>query len=162
MRNYILLFLFVLVLSTGCERLPDIQGRGAESLQGVWEQDSISSEIENYTKHKFRFSCDSFYVELQVNNRINYFTDTCSTNGKRVEFAKGIYALKGDSLFLSGTYTKENYKQKISGCYNIGSYKHNFLITESANGRMSMRDLSNNQECIFKQTEKYVCEPKPL
>ncbi|MEE1884287.1 fumarate hydratase [Pedobacter flavus] len=162
MRNLLFIFFLFLSIVVGCKRLPDIQGEGYPQVQGVWIQDAIDTDLKNYTLHKFKFSCDSFYLELLVKNQINHFNDTCATNGDRKEYAKGIYALKGDSLFLKGTYTKENYKQKISGCYNIGSYRHNFLLLKSEEGKMSMRDLSNNLEANFTQTEKSTCTPKPL
>lgn len=162
MRNLYIILISCIAISTSCTRLPDIQGTGSPLVQGVWEQVDLDSALESYTKHKFKFSCDSFYLEIQTKSKLHYFADTCSNNGLRVEYAKGIYVLKEDSLFLNGVYTKENYKQKISGCYNIGSYRHNFVLTDNEGGIIKFRDLSNNITGSLTRTAQFECVPQPL
>lgn len=162
MRNLLIILTLCFAISSSCTRLPDIQGTGSPTVQGVWEQQDLDTALETYTKHKFKFSCDSFYLEMEIKNKLHYFADTCSNDGKRIEYAKGIYVLKEDSLFLNGVYTKENYKQKISGCFNIGSYRHNFLVLGIADGNMNIRDLSNNVEGKLLRTATFECVPQPL
>ncbi|RYF84577.1 MAG: fumarate hydratase [Chitinophagaceae bacterium] len=146
----------------GCSRMANVQGMGDERVQGIWDQTGIDSASLNGVKHHLKFTCDSFYMKLSVDARINYFSDTCATDGKRVEFAKGVYAVQNDTLMLSGVYTKSNFKQKISGCYNIGRYRHNFLMVENNGTELTIRDLSNNQTFILGLQEKIICEPKAL
>ncbi len=117
-------------LFASCSRLPNVQGKGEAFLQGVWNQDSIphAGKLLNYTQHKFKFTCDSFYVDLTTHSKVNYYPDSCFNNGVWKEYAKGVYEVRNDSLILEGTYTKANYKQKISGCYQIGRYIKSFYI----------------------------------
>lgn len=158
---YLLLFLFV---SASCRRLPNVQGKGEAFLQGVWNQDSIANAVNllNYTQHKFKFTCDSFYVDLTTHSKVNYYTDSCFNNGIWKEYAKGVYKVKGDSLFLSGTYTKKNYKQKVSGCYQIGRYEKIFYIKSSSADQLNLESLGNQRECHLVLKEHIICEPKAL
>ena len=156
-------FLFLICI-TGCTRLPDIQGRGSEAFQGVWSQDSVENESKllTYTKHDFRITCDSFYVNLVTHSKANYYSDSCFNNGIWKEYAKGVYAVRNDSLFLLGTYTKENYKQKISGCYQIGQYIKSFKILTMEKQKIVMESSDNQRIINLFLKERITCVPKPL
>jgi len=156
-------FLFLICI-TGCTRLPDIQGRGSEAFQGVWSQDSVENESKllTYTKHDFRITCDSFYVNLVTHSKANYYSDSCFNNGIWKEYAKGVYAIRNDSLFLLGTYTKENYKQKISGCYQIGQYIKSFKILTMEKQKIVMESSDNQRIINLFLKERITCVPKPL
>jgi len=156
-------FLFLICI-TGCTRLPDIQGRGSEAFQGVWSQDSVENESKllTYTKHDFRITCDSFYVNLVTHSKANYYSDSCFNNGIWKEYAKGVYAVRNDSLFLLGTYTKENYKQKISGCYQIGQYIKSFKILKMEKQKIVMESSDNQRIINLFLKERITCVPKPL
>lgn len=156
-------FLFLICL-TGCTRLPDIQGRGSEAFQGVWAQDSIENEgkLLTYTKHDFRITCDSFYVNLITHSKANYYLDSCFNNGIWKEYAKGVYAVRNDSLFLVGTYTKENYRQKISGCYQVGQYIKSFKILKMQKKKIVMESSDNQRIISLVLKEQITCVPKPL
>lgn len=156
-------FLFLICI-TGCTRLPDIQGRGSEAFQGVWSQDSIENESKllTYTKHDFRITCDSFYVNLVTHSKANYYSDSCFNNGIWKEYAKGVYAVRNDSLFLLGTYTKENYKQKISGCYQIGQYIKSFKILKMEKQKIVMESSDNQRIINLFLKERITCVPKSL
>jgi len=161
----ILYFYFLILCSlTACTRLPDIQGKGAEFLQGVWNQDSIanSDRLLNYTQHKFKFTCDSFYVDLTTYSKVNYYEDSCYNKGVWREYAKGTYAVRADTLFLSGTYTKANYKQKISGCYQIGQYIKNFKIDHYKQTKLMLEGTGNQRQISLKLKQKIMCIPQPL
>jgi hypothetical protein len=161
----ILYFCFLVLCSlTACTRLPDIQGKGAEFLQGVWNQDSIanSDRLLNYTQHKFKFTCDSFYVDLTTYSKVNYYEDSCYNKGVWREYAKGTYAVRADTLFLSGTYTKANYKQKISGCYQIGQYIKNFKIDHYKQTKLMLEGTGNQRQISLKLKQKIMCIPQPL
>lgn len=161
----LLFFLLVIVgFASSCRRLPNLQGEGAVFLQGVWNQDSIANadKLLSYTLHKFKFTCDSFYVDLTTHSKVNYYTDTCFNGGVWKEYAKGVYAVRGDSLFLEGTYTKANYKQKISGCYQIGRYIKSFYIRSSAPEQLQLESLNDQRECHLVLKEQITCTPKAL
>lgn len=156
--------LFILCVSASCRRLPDIQGKGSAFLQGVWNQDSVANagKLLNYTQHKFKFTCDSFYVDLTTHSKVNYYTDSCFNGGIWKEYAKGVYEVRGDSLFLVGTFTKANYKQKISGCYQIGRYIKTFYIRSAEPERLKLESASDQRECDLVLKEHIICKPKEL
>ncbi len=156
--------LFILSVTAACRRLPNLQGEGAALMQGVWNQDSIANadKLLSYTRHKFKFTCDSFYVDLTTHSKVNYYTDSCFNGGIWKEYAKGVYAVRGDSLFLEGTYTKANYKQKISGCYQIGRYIKSFYIRSSAPGQLQLESVNDQRECNLVLKEQIICKPKAL
>lgn len=109
-----LLFIVCSVFSA-CRFNPDIQGSGEKFLQGVWEEDSVryQDQLLQYTRHKFVFTCDSFYATLVTKSRVNTSPDSCFNNGTWTEYAKGVYFVRRDTLYFTGTYTKANFKQKV-------------------------------------------------
>lgn len=160
----LLALLVVFSILVSCRRMPDIQGKGEAFLQGVWNQDSVSNsdKLLNYTQHKFKFTCDSFYVDLTTHSKVNYYADSCFNGGVWKEYAKGVYHVKGDSLILLGTYTKDNYKQKISGCYQIGRYIKTFHIRSSTSDKLQLESVSNQRACNLVLKEKIICKQKEL
>lgn len=158
------LFFCLLAFIFSCSRLPNVQGKGEALLQGVWNQDSVknSDQLLNYTKHRFKISCDSFYVDLTTYSKTNYYEDTCFNNGVWKEYAKGTYKVKGDTLLLNGTFTKSNYKQKVSGCYRNGRYVTSFKIKSSDPNNLLLESLNDQRECRLVLKEKITCVPKEL
>lgn len=157
--------LFILLgMSASCRRLPDVQGKGEAFLQGIWNQDSIGNadKLLNYTQNRFKFTCDSFYVDLTTHSKVNYYPDSCFNGGIWKEYAKGVYEVRNDSLFLSGTYTKSNYKQKVSGCYQIGRYEKAFYIKSAEPGQLHLESVGNQRDCNLVLKERIVCQPKAL
>jgi hypothetical protein len=154
----------LLALVSACTRLPNVQGKGEAFLQGVWNQDSVlnSKELLNYTQHHFKFTCDSFYVDLTTHAKVNYYEEACFNNGIWKEYAKGKYTVKGDTLILIGVFTKSNYKQKISGCYRSGQYLTNFKIKSSKTNNLVLENLNDQRECSLILKEKITCIPKEL
>lgn len=164
-RFYLSLVIFhFLLLVSACTRLPNVQGEGTAVLQGLWSQDSVANapQLLNYTQHKFKFSCDSFYVDLTTHSKVNYYEEICFNKGIWKEYAKGTYIVKGDTLFLIGTFTKENYKQKVSGCYRSGRYLSNFKIKSADAASLVLESLNDQKECILTLKEKIKCVPKEL
>jgi len=164
MSRWMFYLLFISCVSASCRRLPDVQGKGEAFLQGIWNQDSIlnADKLLNYTQHKFKFTCDSFYVDLTTHSKVNYYTDSCFNGGVWKEYAKGVYKVRGDSLFLSGTYTKANYKQKVSGCYQIGRYEKAFYIKSFQPEQLHLESIGNQRACNLVLKERIVCKPKAL
>lgn len=156
--------LLVSGLFASCSRLPNVQGKGEAFLQGVWNQDSIpnAGKLLSYTQHKFKFTCDSFYVDLTTHSKVNYYPDSCFNNGVWKEYAKGVYEVRNDSLILEGTYTKANYKQKISGCFQIGRYIKSFYIKSFEPNKLFLQSAGDQRECNLILKEKIICKPKAL
>lgn len=164
-RISFLLSTFLLFFSlTACRRLPNVQGKGEVFLQGIWNQDSIANanELLSYTQHRFKITCDSFYVDLTTFSKVNYYEESCFNKGVWKEYAKGTYVVKGDTLMLDGTFTKSNYKQKVSGCYRNGRYLTNFKIKKSSSKKLELENLNNQTECLLALKQQITCVPKAL
>lgn len=157
-------FSFLLFALSSCTRLPNVQGKGEVFLQGVWNQDSVpnASKLLNYTQHHFKISCDSFYVDLTTFSKENYYADSCFNKGVWKEYAKGTYVVKGDTLLLSGTFTKDNYKQKVAGCYRTGRYVSGFKIKSWTKQSLVLESLNDQRECLLALKQEIICTPKEL
>jgi len=160
---YIILFTFSILQFT-CSPRPNIQGKGEAFMQGVWNQDSVafSNKLSNYTQHYFKITCDSIYIDLVTHSKLNLYEDSCYNNGIWKEYAKGVYAVRGDTLFVGATFTHANYKQKISGCYRIGRYDKNFLIKKKSANTLVLESLSDQREITLSLKEKVTCIQKEL
>lgn len=163
-KYHYLIILLCLTAFLSCERRPNVQGNGELFLQGIWNQDSIanSEKLLSYTKYHIKFTCDSFYVDLTTHSKVNYYEDPCYNNGVWKEYAKGVYQLRKDSLFLEGTYTKDNYKQKVSGCYTIGVYRKGFIVKSSDAGHLYLQGLSDQRDVNLVLKQKITCVPQEL
>lgn len=162
---YVLLFSFNLfLLFFSCSRLPDVQGKGEVFLQGIWNQDSIGhqAQLQSYTQHRFKFTCDSFYVDFTTHAKVNYYEENCFNNGLWKEYAKGTYQVKNDTLALVGDFTKSNYKQKVSGCYRNGRYISNFKVKSWSAEKLALENLNDQTEIELNLKEKITCVPKAL
>lgn len=162
---YFSLFTFnFLLLFFSCSRLPDVQGKGETFLQGVWNQDSIvnQSQLQNYVKHHFKFTCDSFYVDFTTHSKVNYYEEECFNNGVWEEHAKGTYQVRNDTLILVGDFTKSNYKQKVSGCYRNGRYVSSFKVNSWNAEKLELENLSDQTEVKLNLKEKITCVQKAL
>lgn len=161
-------YLFILVLSvlafTSCKFNPNLQGKGTESLQGVWEEDSVDYQDQklHYSKHRFRFTCDSVYVTIQTFAKVNMSPDSCFNNGAWTEYAKGTYLTKQDTLILTATFTKSNFKQKISGCYRNGQYLPAFVIRKNTADSLYLESMQQHLQLKLASKERTVCVQKPL
>lgn len=141
-----------------------MQGEGSNELQGIWEEGSVAYQNERlqFSKHQFRFSCDSVYVTIQTFAKVNNYPDSCFNNGSWTEYAKGVYDIKKDTLLITATFTKSNFKQKISGCYRIGQYLPAFVIKKSRSDTLQMEGLLDHLTLNFTLKEKTICIQKPL
>lgn len=166
MAKYAYYFLVVLSILafTSCKFNPNLQGKGNDTIQGVWEEDSVDYQDQKlqYSKHKFRFTCDSVYVTIETFAKVNMYPDSCFNNGRWTEYAKGTYLTKEDTLMLSATFTKPNFKQKISGCYRIGQYLPAFVIRKNTVDSLYLESIQQHLQLKLALKERTVCVQKPL
>jgi hypothetical protein len=166
MAKYVYIFFLGLsVLAfTSCKFNPNLQGKGTESLQGIWEENSVDYQDQKlqYSKHRYRFTCDSVYVTIQTFAKVNMYPDSCFNNGKWTEYAKGTYLTKQDTLMVTATFTKSNFKQKISGCYRIGQYLPAFVIRKSTADSLYLESIQQHLQLKLSLKERTVCVQKPL
>lgn len=160
----LLAFPFLLSAFSSCSRLPNVQGKGEIFMQGIWDQEpraDISNRL-NFTQHHLKITCDSFYLDLTTFAKVNYYADSCFNQGIWKEYAKGTYRVSKDTVLLNGTFTKANYKQKVSGCYRIGRYMGRFKIVEQSEGKLKLESLDDQQEINLTLKQKLICIPKEL
>lgn len=164
MNRLILILFLITAFFSSCKFNPNLQGKGADFLQGVWHEDSVSyrADLLQYTTHQFKFTCDSFYVTLNTFAKTNIYPDSCFNEGRWTEYAKGNYTVRNDSLHIYGTFTKPNFKQKISGCYRIGQYLETFIIKENSAESIELMSLKQHLPLKLALKEKITCIQKPL
>lgn len=145
-----------------CYRHSDMQTEGVAGLQGVWVQDSVANkdQLLNYTLHEFTFRCDSIYATMDVHAKTKTMPDSCFKDGNWKEYAKGVYVQRGDSLVVEGIYTRENGKQKISGCYKNGQYLPRFKIITIATDSIVLQSKFESKPIILRKTQDIICVPK--
>jgi hypothetical protein len=163
--RYTFFFLFLCVcFLASCKFNPNLQGTGVDFLQGEWQEDSVlyQDKLLEFTKHRFTFTCDSFYAYLETHAKVNRYPESCFNNGLIKEYAKGQYVMNKDTLYLIGTFTKSDFKQKISGCYRIGRYIPRFIVTKEDNKLIQLVNLQNNFPITLKLKQRISCNPKPL
>lgn len=166
MAKYACLLIFILsvIASSSCKFNPNLQGKGTENLQGIWEEDSVDYQNERlqYSKHQFRITCDSVYITIKTFAKVNTNPDSCFNNGSWIEYAKGTYLTKNDTLIFNTTFTKSNFKQKISGCYRIGQYLPAYLIKRNTKDSLYLESTQQHQQIRMSLKDKTICVQKPL
>ena len=163
-HSYFFFLVFSVLAYSSCKFNPNLQGIGTESLQGTWEEDSVDFQDQKlqYSKHRFRFSCDSVYVTIQTFAKVNMYPDSCFNNGTWTEYAKGTYLTKQDTLIVNATFTKSNFKQKISGCYRIGQYLPAFVIRKNTVDSLYLESIQQHLQLKLSLKERTICVQKPL
>lgn len=146
----------------GCQRHSDMQTEGVFELQGVWVQDSVENQdkLLSYTLNTFTFRCDSVYTTMDVHAKVQKIPDSCYNNGNWQEYAKGVYVQRGDSIIVEGIYTKENGKQKISGCYKQGQYLPRYKILFMSADSVVLQNKFESSPIVLRKTQDIVCVPK--
>jgi len=164
MQKHCFLLFLCCVCFSACRFNPNYQGRGSGFIQGVWEEIPVSYQdsLMQYTRHKFKFTCDSVYITLETHAKVNYYADSCFKTGTWKEYAKGNYVVQNDTLYIIGTFTKANFKQKLADCYRIGQYLPTFVITKSTANTLELRGLKQHVPLTMQLKEKISCVPQPL
>ncbi|MDF3077210.1 MAG: fumarate hydratase [Sphingobacteriaceae bacterium] len=157
--------IFILcTIAVSCKFNPNLQGKGTDFVQGIWEEDSVEyqGQLLEYTTHKFTFTCDSVYVVLNTVSKVNTNEDNCFNNGNWNEYAKGVYKISNDTLFVYSTFTQSDYKQKLSGCYRIGQYLPIFIVKKHTADSLYLQGLQEHLPVKLRMKQKTTCVPKPL
>lgn len=152
----------VSLLNIGCERHSSLQSEGADYLHGVWAQDSIPlhEQMLRFTLHEIKFNCDSIYTTMNVHEKNQRVPDSCFNGGKWSEYAKGVYVVRGDSLIVEGVFTKDNWKQKISGCHRQGQYLPRYKIAYVSEDSLVLESKFEQIPIILRKIEDIECVPK--
>ncbi|MXV49714.1 fumarate hydratase [Pedobacter sp. HMF7647] len=157
--------LFVLLGATqACTFNKNVQGRGDQALQGIWVQQTIpyKEQLMEYTETSYTFTCDSFYASFVTHGKHNRYEDQCFNEGIWKEYARGTYAASHDTVYLNGTFTKPNWKQKITGCYRIGQYLDALHIIKNDGDTLSFQSAQSHVPVSLILKKRITCDPKPI
>jgi|SRR5690554_3917714 len=156
------LVMFALVVLSSCKFNSNYQNEGELSLQGTWIQETVpyQDELLNYSLHEFRFSCDSVYVKIKSFAKNPIIVDSCYNDGEWAEYAKGLYVIRNDSLLIEATYTYENGKQKLKGCYTIGQYLPRLEIRKQTADSLYLGLKNSHIPINLRKTETTTCIPQ--
>lgn len=158
----IYLLALVVFCSISCKFNSNYQGEGDLGLQGSWVEEKVpyQDELLQYNLHEFLFTCDSVYITIKTFAKAQIIPETCYQDGKWKEYAKGVYVIRGDSLLIEATYTHENGRQKLTGCYHIGQYLPHFKIAKRTPDSLYLQDRHSHIPVNIRKTNTTTCVPK--
>jgi len=159
---YLLAFTFFI---GSCQMNPDMQKPGVTALQGEWQQDSVpmQKQLLTYSLYHFRFSCDSFFVSIKTFSKVNYGADSCMKTGHWVEYTRGNYGQRNDTLFLKGQFCNPDYSIKENaGCFRIGVYEEVFKINKITDSVIQLSSTSGTIPISARLIKRTTCHVKPL
>jgi hypothetical protein len=164
-----LAFLMVLgsciLLLSSCSPNANMQEKGADYLQGEWQQraEAVNNQLVNYTLYKFKFSCDSFYVAMESHSKVNYGADTCMNSGSWIEYAKGKYQQRHDTLVMKGFFCNADYSLKdLGGCFRSGVYEDYLKVGTKTDSAVQLTSTSSVLPMNLHLVKRINCVPKPL
>lgn len=159
-----LLYAFCL-LTSACSLNPGLQGKGEDSLQGEWKQDSIAmqKQLLNYSLYEFKFSCDSVYGTIRSFSKVNNGYDSCMNTGKWTEYFRGVYQQTNDTLRIKGNFCNSDFSLKEpTGCFRSGVYQDVFKVTQKSDSLVVLSGVSDVIPVNLRLINKIRCNPKPL
>jgi hypothetical protein len=157
--------LIILALCPGCTTNANLQGNGEVYLQGEWRQDTVPKEKQllEYSIYHFRFSCDSFFVQINSFSKVNSGADTCMNLGKWSEYIRGSYQQRRDTLHLRGQFCNADYSLKQEGgCFRSGIYEEFFKVSKKTDSLVQFSSTSNVIPINAHLIRRTTCNPKPL
>ena len=160
--NIYFLLLIGAVFSSACTFNKKEQASGVDYFQGKWSEDTVENKAQlvSYQQHDFKFTCDSFYLQIKSYAKVNLNGGVCYDKKSWIEYAKGYYQLVGDTLKLEGNFVSNKYKFKPEGsCYRVGKYQENFIVVNKGKVLefLLIKSLQTNLIHQLKRTEKGVC-----
>lgn len=165
MRNIIFTFFFLVTISSACTFNKKEQVGGIDFLQGKWSEDKIENKAQlvSYQQHDFKFTCDSFYLQIKSYAKVNLNGGACYDKNEWKEYAKGYYELIGDTLKLEGNFVSKEFKFKPeNSCYRVGKFQENFILIkeEKSSQIIIMKSLQTNLTHQLILKEKGDCTIK--
>jgi hypothetical protein len=158
------LLAFTFLLSA-CTLNPSLQGKGESYLQGEWKQDSIpmQKQLLTYSLFKYKFSCDSVFIEVNSVSKVNSGMDSCMNAGHWTEYIRGTYHQSNDTLHIKGNFCNADYTlKKQIGCFRSGPYEESFKVSKKTDSLVQFLSTSNVIPVNLHLIKKITCDPKPL
>ncbi|MEO6850687.1 MAG: fumarate hydratase [Mucilaginibacter sp.] len=164
-KSFAFYVLALIIITSGCKSNPNLQGKGEVYLQGEWQQDSIPKEKQllDYSIFHLKFSCDSFFVQINSFSKVNNGADTCMNAGHWSEYIRGAYNQKNDTLHLRGQFCNADYSLKAEGgCFRSGIYEEFFKIRKQGDSLIQFASTSSVIPINAHLIKRTTCNPKPL
>jgi hypothetical protein len=142
-----------------------MQGKGQLYLQGEWQQDSsaVQKQLVTFSRYNMKFDCDSFYVQIHNQSRVNYGSDTCMRSGHWAEYVKGAYMQRNDTVFLKGQFCNADFTFKSNtDCFRVGPYEEFFKIGKKTDSLIQLTGTSNVIPINLHLIKRTSCTQKPL
>jgi hypothetical protein len=159
------LLAFTFLLFSSCSLNPSLQGKGENYLQGEWKQDSIpmQKQLLTYSLFKYKFSCDSVFIEVNSVSKVNSGMDSCMNAGHWTEYIRGTYHQSNDTLHIKGNFCNADYTlKKQIGCFRSGPYEESFKVSKKTDSLVQFLSTSNVIPVNLHLIKKITCDPKPL
>ena len=150
---------------TGCGVNPNFQGKGEGYLQGEWQQDSVpmQKKLLQYSTYHLKFSCDSFYMQIQSFSKVNNGADSCMGSGHWAEYVKGSYQQRSDTLHLKGQFCNADYSLKSEGgCFRSGVFEDFYKVSKKTDSLVKFSSTLNVIPIDAHLIKRTTCNPKPL
>ena len=155
----------LLAFPSSCHLNPDVQKPGEGYLQGEWQQDSIANQKQllSYSLYHLKFSCDSFYVTIQSFSKVNTGADSCMVPGHWIEYCRGTYEQRRDTLQLKGQFCNPDFTIKDDkGCFRSGDYDETFKLHKKRGSLVQFASTTNVIPINAHLVKRISCHPKPI
>lgn len=154
----------LVLIFVSCRKNSDMQGEGEVFLQGSWTAESVpyQEQLLRFELIDFKFNCDSVFVKIKTHSAAKMDLDSCYGSGEWVEYARGTYAVRKDSLIIQATYTHENWRQKLSGCHHIGQYLPRFKIVKQTTDSLYLENRFSHNPVQLRKTKTTRCIPQKV
>ncbi len=164
-KSFAFLLLPFCLLLAACSFNPSLQGKGEDYLQGEWKQDSIpmQKQLLSYSLFKFKFSCDSVFIEQSSVSKVNSGMDSCMNAGHWKEYIRGTYHQSHDTLHIKGNFCNADYSlKKQASCFRSGPYEEFYKVSKKTDSLVQFSSTSNVIPVNLHLIKKTSCTPKPL
>ncbi|HVW95396.1 MAG TPA: hypothetical protein VHA56_05480 [Mucilaginibacter sp.] len=156
----------LLACCVSCRFNPDTQTRGQTWIQGEWRQDSVPAQklLLSYSLHDIKFNCDSFFMTIHSFSKVDTGGgDTCMISGKWVEYCKGTYVQRHDTLRMKGEFCNADKSIKDENtCLRSGTYEEYFKISKKTDSLVQFASISSVIPIKAHLIKRTNCVPKPL
>jgi hypothetical protein len=155
----------LLAFTSSCWFNPNVQTPGQGYLQGEWQQDSVTNQKQllTYSLYRVKFSCDSFFMSIHTFSKVNTGADTCMNSGQWMEYTRGVYEQKHDTVIMKGQFCNADMTIKDDkGCFRSGDYADVFKIKKLADSLILLASTSSVIPIKAHLIKRTSCHPKPI
>lgn len=160
MQKSFLVFIVSLIVSS-CALNPPAKHYGEDFLQGLWVEESVplQDKLVSYERYHFKFTCDSFYLNIKSYSKVNLNGGTCYNKNEWQEYVKGTYKMNQDTLHLQGAFVSSTYRFKPQGdCYRFGNFKEDYILKRLSADSIVLNSTITSLPHTITLKEKLSCD----